>query len=107
MLSAGIEPATLRSPTRCSNQLSYAAVPNYRYLLYKLIYSNKSIHNRKQSFVMHLHKMFTVFKKSTKKFSTVHFKIAKCRSAADGSGPTPLVFWKLQSHSPIKKIPAV
>ena len=35
MPSAGIEPATLQSLTRRSNQPKYAAVQNYFYLLYK------------------------------------------------------------------------
>ena len=74
--------ATLRSQNRRSNQLSYAAARNYYYLLYKQTFSEKSIHNRKQSFVTHLHKIVSVFKKSTQKCNTFCFKVAKSHSAA-------------------------
>ena len=60
-----IKTATLRSLFPRSNQLSYAAAKNQCYLLYKQAFSDKSIHNRQQSFLTHLHKIVTVFKKST------------------------------------------
>ena len=51
MPNVAIEPANLRSLTRRSNQLSYAAAQNYNYLLYKQTFSDNSIRNRMQSFV--------------------------------------------------------
>ena len=45
MPSTGIEPATLQSPTRRSNQLNYAAAQNYHYLLYQQIFPDQSKRN--------------------------------------------------------------
>ena len=69
MPNAGIEPATLRSLTRRSNKLSYAAAQNYHYLLYMQTFYDKSILNKKQFFVTHLDKIGTIFTKSTQTFS--------------------------------------
>ena len=63
MFTTGTETTTLQSLALCSNQLSYAAAENYHYSLYKQTFSNKSILNRKQSFVTHLHEIDTVFEK--------------------------------------------
>ena len=68
MPSTGIEPPILRSLFRHSNQLSHAVAQNHYDLLYKQTFSDKSVHHRKQSFVTHLQKIVTVFKKIDAKF---------------------------------------
>ena len=40
MPGAGVEPAALRLLIRRSNQLSYAAAQNYRYLMYQQTFSD-------------------------------------------------------------------
>ena len=80
----GIEPVTLRSVTRRSNQPSYAAAQHYHYLLCKQTFSGKSVRNRKQSVVTHLPKIVTIFKQSMHKFSIFYFEIAKSRSKPFG-----------------------
>ena len=57
MLSTGIEQTTLRSLTRRSNQLSYAAAQNYHNLLYKQTLSDKSAYSKKRIFVTNLHQI--------------------------------------------------
>ena len=107
MTNTGIEPATLRTLTRRSNQLSYAAAQNYHYLLYKQTFPNKSTHNRKLSFATHQHKIVTVFEKSMQKFSIFYFKIAKSRLAAGDSAPRPPIFLYCSHTALFKKNTAV
>ena len=98
MPGTGIEPAALRSLTRHSNQLSCAAAQHYHYLLYVQTICDKNVHNRKLSFVAHLHNIVAV---CFQKWSIFYFKIAKSRSAAGGSAPKPLVWYC--SHTPLLK----
>ena len=105
MPSTGIEPATLRLLTRRCNQLSYASVQNYYYLLYKQTLFGKSIHNRQLSLRTCIKYVATVFKKSTAKFSIFYFKIAKRRSADGCSAPWTLVFLYCSNTALLKKYP--
>ena len=98
MSGSGIEPATLRLLPGRFNQLSYVAAQSYQYLMHKQTFSDKSTHNGQQSFASHLHKIITIFKKSTQEFNVFHFKIAKHRSAAGGSVPRfPFLFCTIRS----------
>ena len=63
MPSIGIEPSTSRSLTRRSTQLSYAATKIIIICCTSKHFLEKRIHNRKQSFVMHMHKIVSLFKK--------------------------------------------
>ena len=92
MITNSVQPATLQSLTLHSNQLSNAAAKKYYYLLYKKTFFAKSIHNKKQSFISHLHEIVTVIEKSTQKISIMYFKITKSFSAAGGFGPRLLLF---------------
>ena len=98
----GIELATLQSLARRSNQMSYAAAQNHYYLLYKQTFSDESINFRKQFFVTHLHKIVTIFKTSTQKFSIFYFKLAKSYSASGVFALRPPVFL-YYSHTALLK----
>ena len=89
MSSTCIWPAILQFLTQHSNQLSYAAAQNYRYLLYKQTFSDKTIHNRQQFFVTHLHKRVTIFKKLTQKFSILTSKKQKIALQQEALFPDP------------------
>ena len=104
MPSTGIEPATLQPLTWCSNQLSPAA-QIYLYLWYKQTFYDKSKHNRKQSFVTHLHKIVTLFKKLTQNFNIFYFKIVKSHLVARVSSSRPPVFLYYSHTRLLKKYP--
>ena len=108
MPRTGIELVTLQSLTWCSKQLSFAACQNYYYyLLNKQTFSDESKYNRQQFFVTYLHKIVTVFKKSTQKCGISYFKIAKRRSAAVGSALRPPVFVYYSYTALLEKYPSL